>query len=331
MQSSVKYRPRSLDEMVGQEKTINRLRGQYKKKKMPHAIMLTGKKGSGKTSLARIIALSLQCTHQTKFGIPCKACRLNINKFPIYQLDCGRVRGVDQVENFVSLSDTDIVGRGKRKVFIFDEAHRLSGHSQDSLLKSFEDTSNCTWIICSTRPDKIVDTLRSRCAQFALHPLNKDNTTVLVERLLQRNKSKLAIDDLVDALVDNKVDSARLIAHAVDNYIAGDSAEDASQVEGTTSVDAYALIRATTKGDWTNVSSILQKSADGDLRLLRNRCINYLRTVLLESAEVDDRSTAVANAIKSLGYVTTVEDSVQLAVLSAELFSLCETFSNYKI
>src|ERR1700735_2366317 len=110
MQSSIVLRPRSIDEMIGQEKIIKRLRGSYRKKKLPHAMMMTGKKGSGKTSLSRIVALSLQCTHQDKFGQPCLKCRRNKKQFPIYELDCGKVRGVDDVERFIERASTEIVG-----------------------------------------------------------------------------------------------------------------------------------------------------------------------------------------------------------------------------
>src|ERR1039458_2532675 len=135
MQSSERFMPRTIDEMIGQKKIISRLRGSYKKKKLPYAFMFTGKKGSGKTSLARVIAVSLQCTHQEQFGAPCDKCRLlyKKGKFPIYELDGGLVRSVDDVEKFIERSTSEIVGEGKRKIFIFDEAHRLSGHSQDAL------------------------------------------------------------------------------------------------------------------------------------------------------------------------------------------------------
>jgi DNA polymerase III subunit gamma/tau len=331
MQSSISLRPRSIDQMVGQSKIINRLRGSFKKNKLPHAMMFTGKKGSGKTSFARIIALSLQCTHQDKFGIPCKICRSQRKNFPIYELDGGKVRGVEQVEDFISQAQFDIIGKGKKKVFIFDEAHRLSGHAQDALLKSFEDDKHCQWIICSTRADKIIDTLRSRCRQYPLKPLDREDTILLVKRVLKKHDSELSVDDLVDNLVDNKVDSARLIVNACDEYISGSSAEDAAQVEGTTSVDSKALIRATGKGKWDDVSKILQKTSEGDLRLLRASFINYLRPILLESTEANERTKTIADAIKKLGYVTSAEDSVQLSVFAAELFGLCTMFAEYNI
>lgn len=333
MQSSIAMRPRILDDMIGQERIIKRLRGSFKKKKLSRSMMFTGKKGSGKTSLARIIAVSLQCTHQDKFGNPCIKCRKLYKKqrFPIYELDCGKVRSVDDVEKFIERASYDIIGLGRFKVFIFDEAHRLSGVAQDSVLKFFEEDPNSYRMICSTRAGKIVDTLRSRCRQYPLKPFNRDDIEKLVTKILKKEGSKLDVDDLVEALIDNKVDSGRLIANAVDEYISGAPADEAAQVEGTTEVDSKALCRATIKGAWPDVARLLQKTSEADIRLLRASVVNYLRSVLLDAAELNDRNTAVADAIKRLTYVTTAEDSIQLAALAAELFTLCKLFADYPL
>jgi len=333
MQSSLSMRPRTFDEMIGQDKIIRRLRGVFSKKKLSRSLMFTGKKGSGKTTFARIIGTSLQCTHQEQFGAPCKACRIKAkqDKFPIYELDCGKVRKVDQVEEFIARADYDLIGMGRHKVFIFDEAHRLSGHSQDAVLKFFEENPNSYRIICSTRPDKIEDTLRSRCAQYPLKAFNRDDIEVLVRRILKKNKSKLAVDDLVDALIDNKVDSARLVAHAIDEYMSGANAEDAAQVEGVSEVNSKALIRATVKGAWGDVAKILSKIQEGNndtsVRLLRTAVINYLRYYILDSSELSPKTETVAQAIKRMTYVTTADESIQLSALAAELYTLCKLFA----
>lgn len=330
MQSSIRYRPRNFDELVGQEKLIKLLRGQAKKRTLPNGMLFIGPKGSGKTTTARIVALSVQCSHQ-EFGNPCIDCRRRKSNMPIYELNCGRVRKVEDVENFIETANYDIVGRGKRKVFVFDEAHRLSGHAQDILLKPFEDKGKNLWIICSTKPEKIVDTLRSRCQVYSLKTLNREQTVVLVRRILKKLDSELNVDDLADALVDNGISSSRLITNACDKYVAGLSAEEAAEVEGAVTVDSKELIRSVVKGLWPDVSHILQKTSAGDIRLLRAAIIGYLRTVLLESSTIDQRSKAVAKAITKLTYINQAEDSNQLAALAAELFGLCELFGKYSL
>lgn len=329
MQSAIKFRPRSLDELVGQQKLIRLLRGQHKKKTMSSAFMFTGPKGSGKTSTARIIALSFQCKHQEKFGQPCLACRKNRKNFPIYELQCGKVRGVADIEQFIERANYDIVGKGSSKIFIFDEAHRLSGHSKDVLLDSFEDKGKNKWMICTTRPDMIVDTLRSRCQIYPLRTLDREHTAELIKRILLRLKCKLSVDDLADALVDNGISSSRLIANACDKYAAGESAEDAAQVEGADTIDTKALIRAIVKGLWPDVISILKKDNAPNVRLLRSSVIAYLRSILFDSSEFNDHNKAVADAIKRLAYIGHAEDSNQLAALSAELYTLCSIFQQY--
>lgn len=329
MQSSIKFRPKTLDELVGQDKLVRLLRGQYKEKTLPNAMMFLGPKGSGKTTTARIIALSMQCKHQDKFGNPCLACRKDRSKYPIYELPCGKVRGVEDVENFIETANYDIVGRGQRKVFLLDEAHRLSGTAQDVLLDPFEKRGKNLWMICTTRPDKIVETLRSRCQIYTLKTLDRDRTEILVKRILKRLHSKLSASDLADALVDNAISSGRLIANACDKYVAGESAEDAAEVEGAATINSKELIRATIKGDWVDTVKVLKKADSGNIRLLRASIISYLRAILFDSSELNDHNKAVADAIKRLSYVGQAEDSNQLAALSSELYTLCGMFKEY--
>src|ERR1700761_4954347 len=327
MQSSIKYRPRTLDELIGQEKIIRLLRGQYKKKLLPQGMLFQGPKGSGKSTTAKILATSFQCKHQEKFGNPCVACRKRYSKFPIYTFECSKTSGIDDLKKFIAKAEYEIVGEGKHKVFILEEAHRLSPQAQEALLIPTEKMGTNRWIICTTRPDKIVGTLLSRFRIYTLRVLNRELIAALVRRILTKLKSELAVDDLTDALVDNGITSARLVADAVDNYVAGDSAEDAAMVEGESTIDGKALIRATIKGVWPDVAALLQKTTPGDVRLLRSAVINYLRSMLLSSESVDPRSRAIAKGIKQLAYIGHAEDSNQLAALSAELFTLCHLFS----
>jgi DNA polymerase-3 subunit gamma/tau len=329
MQSSKRFRPRSLDALVGQDRLVRQLRGQFKKKTLPSGYMFTGPKGSGKTTAARIIAVSLQCTHQKKFGIPCKACWNSYSEYPIYEINCGQIRGVEDLEQFISNADYEIIGKGKRRVYILDEAHRLSGHAQDTLLIPTEKNNKNVWIICSTKEDKIAETLRSRFQVYSIATLNAENVNILVRTLLERHESELSVDDLADALVDNGIFSARLIANAVDKYVGGASAEEAAYVDGVATIDGKALIRAIIKGDWPDVTVLLKKTSVGDVRQLRGSIIGYLRAILLDSTELDARTNAVAEGIKRLTYINMSEEHNQLAALSAELYTLCTLFSKY--
>lgn len=329
-QSSISGRPRTLDALVGQTKNVKLIRG-LQKKKSPKAWMFVGATGSGKTTIAQIIALSLQCSHD-KFGVPCKICRRHKATMPIYEIDCGTVTGVDDIKKYIRSSEYEILSRGRKKVFILDECQMLSKHSQSALLKPTESLgSNTVWIFSTTDPDQMRKTIRSRCQIIALKPFNRDEILEAVTTLLEKSDSELSADDLTEALVENNITSGRLVAQAVDRYIAGASAEDASSVDSISEIKSKVLCRSVSKGDWEATSALLKKADITSARALRGAVIGYLRAVLLDSSEIDDRSKAVAEAIKRLSYVGSAEVDNQLGALSAELFGLCEVFSNYTL
>src|ERR1700753_2162884 len=126
-------RPKRLSDMVGQEKLAHHIRSHYKKG-LPKAWLFFGSRGLGKTSIARVLALSLQCKHQKKFGEPCDICWKRYKSYPIYELNASDKTGVDDLRSFVEGSDYEVLGRGRR-VYILDEAHQISKAGQNLLLK----------------------------------------------------------------------------------------------------------------------------------------------------------------------------------------------------
>src|SRR5271156_560600 len=109
-------RPKRLSMMVGQAKLSHLIRSMVRKS-IPKAWGFFGATGLGKTSIARIIALSLQCTHQEKFGEPCKACWRHYDSFPIFELPANDKTGAPEIRDFVSGSQyVNLIGKGTRKV-----------------------------------------------------------------------------------------------------------------------------------------------------------------------------------------------------------------------
>lgn len=329
--SSISARPRNLDALVGQAKNVKLIRG-LQKKKTPRAWMFTGATGSGKTTIALIIALSLQCPHQKKFGLPCKNCRRNKANFPIFEIDCGTVTGVEDIKKYIRSSEYEILGKGKKRVYILDECQMLSKHAQSALLKPTEKiNANTVWIFCTTDPDAMRKTIRSRCQVITLKPFNREEIYESVKKLLETNDSELSIDDITDALVENNVSSGRLVAQAVDRYLAGATAEDAAEIDAVSEIKAKVLVRSVGKGDWEATAALLKKADVASARFLRTSVIGYLRNTLLDCSEIDSRTKAIVKAIKALSYVSSAEEANQLGALTAELCLLCSVFSNYQL
>ena len=162
---------------------------------------------------------------------------------------------------------------GKYRVYIVDEAQRMSDQAQGLTLKYLEEYTpeSTVFIICSTDPHMIIPTLQGRCILYKLRPLGMDDMTLLVTKLLKKIGSRLPADRhrLVDTLVDRGVSYPRLIAHAVEKYAAGNSPEEAAEVEASASVNIEAMSRALVKGDWPGVATFLAKSQVADIRSIR--------------------------------------------------------------
>lgn len=331
-QLSLAARPRTFDQIVGQQKVVDALRGHHGSGRTVKAYLFSGKKGTGKTTIARILALAYQCDHQKVFGNPCLACRKKKSGFDITEIPAAKWTGIDAIRDALEGSSYGVLGEGKYRVYILDEVHGLSPKAQDLLLKYLEDTPETTiFILCSTAPQKLIGTLRSRCLSYEMKDLEQDDITILVTRLLERIKSDLPVDRLVEELIERQVAGPRLIAQAVEKYAAGQSPEDAAEVEGTTEVDVSSLLQGIIKGDWPGVSNALLSQSLTDLRPVRIQVVAYLRIILLRDKTIGERTKVVADAITALSNLSgNAEDSVVAGAMAAELYRVTAMFSGYK-
>ena len=167
-----KWRPRSFETLVGQEHVVKALTHALDQKRLHHAYLFTGTRGVGKTTLARILAKSLNC--ETGIGShPCGKCRpcteIDSGRFVDYiEIDAASYRGVDDM---VGLLERAIYAptSGRYKVYTIDEVHQLSNHAFNAMLKTLEEPpAHVLFILATTDPQKVPVTVLSRCLQFNL-------------------------------------------------------------------------------------------------------------------------------------------------------------------
>ena len=321
-------RPKVLSGLIGQERLVKKIR-KHMRKRAPKAWLFFGPRGLGKTSVAYILATALQCKHDRKFG-ECKECYKRFDDFSIYELNCAFYTGIDDLKKFISGSDYDVMGSGRCKVYILDECHMLSRSAQTMLLKYLENKKNKSkFILCSTSPKEILGTIRRRCVCYPLKPLASDNVERVAKYFLKKAHSKLNSEELVEALIEKRVDSPGLIAMAVEKYCAGNSPEEAADVEGMVDVDSKELCIAVTKGDLKGVWKILSSVENSDAVALRVSVVGWLKAAMLDTDEVNERNDALAIGIRNLCSVSRSEHLVQMAALTSELYGLCKIFSQY--
>lgn len=327
---SLSARPRTLDALVGQDFIVASIRKRIAKRRLPKAFLFHGPLGCGKTSIARILALSLQCTHQEKFGVPCIECRRNYRQYHIDELNAGRMPA-DKVSAVLQAAWLTPMGASTYRIFIIDEPQGLHKVAQRELLKYLEDCPPTTiFILATTEPYALLDTILSRCTAYEVRGLTTDEITLLVTRLLKKVQSDLPADRLVEMLVERGIKYPRFIAQAVETYAAEDGdLAGASKVNAAEGVDINALTRAVIKGDWQDAAAYLERAQSTDARPIRLGLIRYMRGMLLTEFK-GGRAQAWANGIRALAQVQFAEDTVVAAAIAAEVYKLTIVFQEYK-
>lgn len=179
---AVKYRPKVLTDLVGQDHIVSQVKGMLKTKRVPASIMLAGPTGLGKTTTARMLARYLNCSNLTKEFEPCGECvNCKMTDHPdVFETNAANSRGIDDVRQLIQQSK-NMPTLGKKRVIIVDEAHQLPSLSQQALLKPLEDSSEHTlWIICTMTPEKMVPAIAKRCLILQVKPVEPE---LIVKRL----------------------------------------------------------------------------------------------------------------------------------------------------
>ncbi|MDP3082564.1 MAG: DNA polymerase III subunit gamma/tau, partial [Rubrivivax sp.] len=175
-----KYRPRSFEQMVGQEHVVRALTNALEQQRLHHAYLFTGTRGIGKTTVSRILAKSLNCTGADgKGGItarPCGVCsactEIDADRYLDYiELDAASNRSIDEIRDLIERAAYK-PGVGRFKVFMIDEAHQLTKDAFNALLKTLEEPPEyLKFVLATTDPEKMLPTVLSRCLQFNLRPM----------------------------------------------------------------------------------------------------------------------------------------------------------------
>jgi DNA polymerase-3 subunit gamma/tau len=170
-----KYRPRTFDEVVGQEHVVRTLKNAIERGRVGHAYLFSGPRGTGKTTLARILAKSLNCAAGPTVA-PCGRCELCLSiqagaDADVVEIDAASRRLVEDAEKLREGIQYAPL-RARSKIVILDEIHMLSDHAFNALLKTFEEPPpRIQFILATTDPQKVPETIRSRCQHFAFRRL----------------------------------------------------------------------------------------------------------------------------------------------------------------
>ena len=243
-----RYRPRCFADMKGQGHVVAALQNAVRQNRVFHAYLLSGPRGTGKTTAARILAKALNC-EQIDDGEPCCKCDscLSIDKgnsFDLHELDAASNNKVDDIRDL--LSKVALGTPGRTKVYLLDEVHMLTSGAENALLKTLEEPpDHVVFVMATTEPHKVVETVRSRSQHLELNLLPTDQLRELLEEIAQ--DAGLEVDDegLNQAIREAK-GSARDALSALDKIIAGGSSVQGSFIddllEGIATSDSKKLL-----------------------------------------------------------------------------------------
>ena len=278
-----KYRPNNFDQLVGQEVLVQTLSNAIANQKIAHSFILTGIRGVGKTTTARIIAKALNCIGEngeaTIAQIPCGVCSNCIsiaksNHSDVIEIDAASKTGVDDIRSLIdSVQYAPSIGR--YKIYIIDEVHMLSNSAFNALLKTLEEPpAHIKFIFATTEIRKVPITVLSRCQRFDLRRLDTTELATHLKNILE--KENFTADDLALNLISGSADGSvrdllsitdRILSH--NNYQPNLSAEIVEQVLGLNDQKAIIdLLELILTGQTSQAIDVLNKFYENSTDLI---------------------------------------------------------------
>ncbi len=278
-----RYRSQRFSELRGQSHVTTALKSAVANNRVGHAYLFSGPRGTGKTSTARILAKALNCANLGDDGEPCGECESCLaiesgRSFDVHELDAASNNKVDDIRDLISR--VNLGSPGNTKVYILDEVHMLSAGAENALLKTLEEPpDHVVFVLATTEPHKVVQTIRSRTQPFEFHLLPADELEdhvrwVIEDAGLDIDPDK--IDEAVDYVLRQGGGSARDTLSALDLVAAAGGVPAGSDI---------GLVLATAIGDGDPQAAIaaLQEglSSGQESRVIGEAVIEVLRGAFL--------------------------------------------------
>ena len=302
-----KYRPSNFDEVVGQTHIIQTLKNAIIQNRIAHAYLFCGPRGTGKTSIAKIFAKTLNCTNSqdAPCGI-CENCKMAANgSHPdIIEIDAASNNGVDEVRNLIDKVKYAPM-QGKYKIYIIDEVHMMTSGAFNALLKTIEEPpAHVIFIFATTEPNKVLPTIISRCQRFDFNKVSVNDIKYRLSVVCKNEGIEIDQDGLtlIAQLADGGMrDALSILDQCVAYCTTHIDVNDIRKIYGViTSEDIGQLFSSVYKKDVDSFIKDIQKYSDMgmDIKRLTADFIHMLKDSLI--LDYSENSTLVSDMNKDM-------------------------------
>lgn len=331
-----KYRPENFDGLVGQDHISQVLKNAVAHEKISHAYLFSGPRGTGKTSVARILAKAINCTDRKEYN-PCGKCSICVGMnegrlMDLLEIDAASNRGIDEIRDLrekVKFSPTE----GKYKVFIIDEVHMLTKEAFNALLKTLEEPpEHAIFILATTEINKVPNTIVSRCQR---HDFKRIKRADIVARLSEIKKAeKINItDEALELVAETSEGGLRDALSLLDQLATVGLKEialaDVETILGLAPFDiVYNYIQNLTAGNKEEAFKVLEKAAtDGvDLINLTKAALEFTRKLLAVKLAGTEVVEGTKEQIEKLKEFSTATEKDVLVGISEKLLWAISSF-----
>lgn len=284
-----RFRPTAFEGVVGQEHITRVLKNQVETGRTSHAYLFSGTRGTGKTSTAKILARAVNCLSPVN-GEPCNECEAcktaSEANVDIIELDAASNNGVDDMRALIEKAVFAPV-KLRKKVYIIDEAHMLSGAAFNALLKTLEEPpAHVLFILATTEPHKIIPTITSRCQRFDFRRLSAHDIVACLESVIKSAGASIDKEglEIIARKANGGMRDALSLADQCISFCGNNvSAADVNVILGSADFDTvYNMAELLINGDAPGILRLLDETIQGrDIAVIMQDLTAHLRSLLL--------------------------------------------------